>query len=150
VSNGKRFNIDHILIGPKGLFAVETKTWRKNGGQNESIDYSRGKILAGKSIRDADAIGQARINAEWMEKLLKDRMGERTSVRPLLLFPGWFVEKEATAAAQKDHGVLMLNPKVLGVYFEKFPDVLTPDQSARLVEVISAYVHEEAVRQDTP
>jgi len=42
------FNIDHVPVGPPGIFAVETKTRRKPGEQIVAFEvtFTNGKILA--------------------------------------------------------------------------------------------------------
>ncbi len=145
--NGKLFNIDHILIGPQGIFAVETKTCRKTVGHDDHIGYANGGLRVGTSPRGTKSIKQAQKNAKWVEDMLLGRMGEKISVRPLLLFPGWFVEQAATDTVKKDFDVLMLNPKALDGYITSYPKSLNQDQIQHLVAVISAYVHEKASQQ---
>ncbi len=145
---GKRFNVDHVLIGPKGIFAFETKTWRKSNGRHETINYRDGHLLIGSNLRDTGSITQARINAEFIRDIFSRRMGEQISVQPILLFPGWFVEQTATATVKKEHNVFMLNPKSLGGFLAKFPDLLEQEKVERLVLALSSYIHEEVIREE--
>ncbi len=147
-NNNKRFNIDHVIIGPKGIFVIETKTRSKNRGQTESIGYFDGKIFAGKHMWSVDSIRQAKRNAEWLEDMMTNRMGDNIHVQPILVFPGWFIEQIATHLVKKEHGVLMLNPKVIWQYLSEYPSVLTSEQVNKLAIVLSNYVHEEISRME--
>lgn len=144
---GRRFNVDHVLIGPKGVFAVETKTWRKNKGVNEHLSYKNGNLYKGQNFCGTKQITEAKWNAEWMENIFFKRTGEHIPVKPILLFPGRFIEEIATKLVKKDHEVLMLNPKVLGVFLDNDKDILNQEQVTRLVSVISAYVYEYVEQQ---
>lgn len=147
-NNGKHFNIDHVLVGPKGIFSIETKTWRKNNDLNERIGYLRGYLFAGVNFRHKNSIVQAKINAKWMENLFLRQIGQYVSVQPVLLFPGWFVEQSATNAVKKEHGVLILNPKALDVFLDQYTDVLNQEEIQRFATIISAYVHEKAIKEE--
>lgn len=57
---GSRANIDHVVIGPTGLFTIETKSYR--GG----VTINRGTVRSGGRRREgvaAQAAGQARVVA---------------------------------------------------------------------------------------
>ena len=43
--NGKRFNIDHLVIGPNGVFAIETKNYRKPRTGQARVTYDGVKVL---------------------------------------------------------------------------------------------------------
>ena len=69
------FDIDHTVIGPGGLFAVETK-------------MANGVWTASKSRKRLwDAVAQARSGADRIEKLL-NRLVSRGSVRPVVVVWG--------------------------------------------------------------
>lgn len=144
---GTKFNIDHVLVGPKGVFVVETKTWRKRVRIDEKISYSNGAIFAGQQKHNHHPISQARFNALWMEDLLARRLSEDVSVRAVLVFPGWYVDASATADVKEKHGVLMLNPKAIMGFLEVYPDVIDVDLQGRISSTLSAYVREK-IEQD--
>ncbi len=91
------FNIDHILVGPTGVFAVETKGRTK-------ADKRKGKVDAhasydGKSLQFADwyetePLLQTRRQADWLEKWLCSEMETPVSVRAVLALPGWYVVRK--------------------------------------------------------
>ncbi len=103
-----KFNIDHIVVGSSGVFAVETKARSKPTSAGPAPDYKvkyDGKSLHFPNGTDVRSIEQAKRQAEWLSKWLQSAIGERVWVRPLLALPGWFVERTASG------GVPVINPK---------------------------------------
>jgi hypothetical protein len=103
------FNMDHVLVGPGGVFVVETKTRRK------PVDKSKGKEFRvqfdGSCLRwpwgtDAHGLEQAVNNARTLSQWLGGAVGEPVYVTPILTLPGWMVDR--TVARSK---VQVLNPK---------------------------------------
>jgi len=94
----KGFNIDHVLVGPSGVFAVETKARSKPDRGNNTAD-SRivfdGRQLIFPDYKESKSIEQAKRQAQWLNKWLSSAVGEQVPVSPLLVIPGWFVELKA-------------------------------------------------------
>jgi hypothetical protein len=91
-------NIDHIVVGPAGVFAIETKARRKptdSAGTPSSTVIFDGKRLQfpGDKPR-ADAIDQAKRSAKTLAEWLTGTAPESVLVRPLVVLPGWWVEAE--------------------------------------------------------
>lgn len=145
--NNKKFNIDHILIGPKGIFSIETKTWSKSVGEKNIINYHNSHLYKNGIKIGIQSILQASSNSRWLEKLLFTRTGQSTKVSPVVVFPGWWIEKTATTSVQNEYDVLMLNVKVLDSFLDTYPDKFTPEEINKLITVVSSYVHEEASRE---
>ncbi len=102
------FNLDHVLVGPSGVFAIETKTRRKGraraGFAEHQIIYD-GQVLAYPWGEDRHGLDQALRQARWLEQHLATLLGQPTPVQPILTFPGWMVITRARGA------VTVLNPK---------------------------------------
>jgi hypothetical protein len=45
ISNGSSFNLDHIAVGPNGVFAIETKTRRNASCSDRFVRWIRGRGL---------------------------------------------------------------------------------------------------------
>jgi len=91
------FNIDHIVVGPKGVFAVETKGRAKpdrNGGTEEAKVVCDGQILRFPDWSESRPIEQAKSQASWLAKWLDSAVGEPVPVQPVLALPGWYVVRE--------------------------------------------------------
>jgi hypothetical protein len=146
--NGSKFNIDHILVGPKGVFAVETKTWSKNKHGKNIIGYKNGWLTCSGSPKDFGEIKQALASAKFTEQILKQRTGRSYSVSPILTFPCWQVDKEATARIKSEHGVFLLSSKAILSYFDEFPNVLEAGIIAEISQVLIAYAHDQALKED--
>jgi hypothetical protein len=90
------FNIDHVVVGRNGVFAIETKGRSKpNRGRGPS---DATVIYDGHSLKFPDWIGtefldQARRQAEWLSRWLTEVVGEPVPVQPVLVIPGWYVER---------------------------------------------------------
>jgi len=90
----KKFNIDHIVVSPKGVFAIETKG-RAKPLEESTIVYD-GKMLRFSGWTEKEPLEQARRNAKWLSEWLSNTVGENVSVNPVLAIPGWYIEREAT------------------------------------------------------
>ena len=91
------FNIDHVVIGPAGVYAVETKGRAKpdkGGGTEEALVVYDGKRLQFPSWSETEPIAQAKRQAQWLAQWLKSAVGEPVPVLPALALPGWFVERK--------------------------------------------------------
>jgi hypothetical protein len=98
IKGDKEFNIDHLLIGPTGVFAVETKTKTKKkeikGKQTHKVTYD-GKSLFFPDRPDSPHrafLEQSKRNAKWVSKWLTEATGYPVKAQPVLVLPGWFIE----------------------------------------------------------
>lgn len=89
------FNLDHVVIGPAGIFSVETKTWSKPRKGEPRITFDGEKLRAAGSEPERNPLIQAVAQAGWLRDLLAESTGRAFEVRPVILFPGWFVEPPA-------------------------------------------------------
>jgi hypothetical protein len=81
------FNIDHVLVGPAGIFSIETKTWSKASGSNAKIVYDGQRLLCGPHEPDRDPITQCKAQANWLKSVITESTGRKADVFPVLLFP---------------------------------------------------------------
>ena len=105
---GPTWNIDHIAVGPSGVYAIETKTCRKQrpkkGGPDHEIIFD-GKVLRFPCWTTTCGLEQARNNAARLTDELSKALAEPIHVKAVLTFPGWFVR----VTGKSD--VSVLNPK---------------------------------------
>lgn len=90
---GVTWNIDHIVIGSNGVFAVETKTRRKVKGLDGAkviIDDNRLEYPWGA---DRCGLDQARDNAAWLGDWLSKTSSMPIKVASILALPGWFIDR---------------------------------------------------------
>lgn len=103
-----QFNVDHVVIGPTGVFAVETKARSKpvnGGGKRDATVVCHGDHLAFPNGSDYASVEQALRQASWMSKWLTSAVGDKVQVKAALVIPGWFVERK------KIGDVLVFNAK---------------------------------------
>ena len=118
-------NIDHVLVGPAGIFTIETKTRSKPRKGHATV------IVDGETIsingRDAgpELIAQARAQAGSIAKTLKQGAGREFPVFPVIVFPGWWVEIKA-----RPSGLWVINDKAL-------PGFLARERARLNVEEVS-------------
>lgn len=94
---GDRGNIDHVLIGAKGIFCVETKTISKRRGKTE-VTYDGQHVRIDGFVPDRDPIVQIKAASHWLRDFLKEQTGRDYPVRSVLLYPGWYVSKQPGGA----------------------------------------------------
>jgi nuclease-like protein len=102
------FNVDHVVVGPAGVFAVETKSRAKTergGGSRAATVIYDGSVLRFPGWQGREALEQAKRQAEWLRKWLRNAVGEPVDVKAVLALPGWFVERKAFG------DVIVINPK---------------------------------------
>lgn len=124
---GQGFNVDHVVPGPAGVFTVETKTWSKPARGEARIRFDGERLRVGERQPDRDPIVQARAQASWVRDLLAESTGRKFDVRPVIVFPGWFIEQ----AAGSKREVWVLNPKALQSFLDHEPRKLS-DEDVRL------------------
>ena len=140
---GQNFNLDHVLIGPAGVFTVETKTWNKpHADAKVTFDGERLQI-GGKEV-ERDPITQARAQAAWLRVQLRESTGRDFDVRPVIVFPGWYVE--ATYAAQRK--LWVLEPKALPTFLSNEPPSLNAEDRKLVSYHLSRMVRAAEANKD--
>ncbi len=86
------FNIDHVVIGSAGVFAIETK-YRSGSGV---IEFKNGQgVFVGGREEERDCLKQARGNARAVHDLIRQDAGLDVFVKPLVVFVGdWKVKNQ--------------------------------------------------------
>jgi hypothetical protein len=127
---GEGFNLDHVLVGTQGVFTIETKTFSKPESGNARVRFDGSTIRVDGVAMDRDPLVQARAQASWMRRTLEDLTGKWFPVRPVVVFPGWFVERSREAAGSE---VWVLEPKELKGWLRREPSLL-PLQDVHLIQ----------------
>lgn len=114
------YNIDHIAIGPEGIFVFETKAKRKEtalvSNDSELSEYQLS--FDGKTIRFPNGsyttkpIEQAKKNAEELKGWLKSSGITDIDCRPIVVFPGWYVKEGLGTGVQTAKGIANRIPKM--------------------------------------
>jgi Nuclease-related domain len=134
---GEGFNVDHVLLGPGGVFTVETKTWSKPVQRDARIDYDGESLTVTGRSPDREPIVQAKAQARWLAQVLIESTGRRLKVQPVVLFPGWFV---APAAAGCQRDVWVLEPKALPAFVAQQTQVLAVEDAKLAAYHLSRFI----------
>jgi hypothetical protein len=120
VPNEPYGNIDHVLIAPSGVYAVETKTRHKK--QATGKDFYK-VVFDGRCLRfaggapESQCLEQARQQASRLRDWLSKAIGEAAPVYPVVALPGWLVKRaskgEVTVVSGKEVDSLVEGPEVL-------------------------------------
>ena len=93
----ENFNIDHVVVTRKGVFAIETKGRSKPNrglGKDDAKVIYDGKVLKFPRWAETRPIEQAQRQAQWLARWLSSAVGEQVAVKPVLALPGWFVDRK--------------------------------------------------------
>jgi hypothetical protein len=130
------FNLDHVVIGPAGVFTIETKTWSKPTQGDARIRYDGENLVAGSLKPDRDPLIQAKAQAHWLTAMLTESTGRRLAVQPVVVFPGWYVE----AAPGSQREVWVMEPKGLPAFLARQQQCLSPEDVKLASFHLSRYV----------
>lgn len=134
---GDNFNIDHLLIGPKGVFTIETKTMSKPARGIAEIEYDGTQILVNGFKPDRDPVVQAKAQAHWIKELVKELTGKSITVRPAVVYPGWFINQKQKGIRPD---VWVLNPKALESFIANSDGELSNEDVRSFYAHLSRYV----------
>jgi len=88
------FNIDHVVIGKTGIFAVETKGRSKpinsNGEHTFKVSFDGQKLIF-PEWEETKPVEQVKRQSIALQKWLSKAVGEPLSVKAVIALPGWFV-----------------------------------------------------------
>ena len=135
-ANGKPFNIDHVVVGATGVFAIETKTRSKptDTKVKSEVDYD-GKQLHFPKFSESDSLKQIKANASTLAGQLERRVGESVQVFPILTLPGWWINRRVGNAE-----VAVLNSKEIKRHITSLPRV---GMDEKLHSRITGYLEEK-------
>ena len=121
---GTGFNVDHVVIGPAGVFTVETKTWSKPARGDAKIMFDGEQITTAGRAPERNPVIQARAQAAWLKGLLNESTGRTFAVFPVVVFPGWFIEQSSECL----RNIWVLEPKALAKFLANAPQRLELDE----------------------
>ena len=133
---GTGFNVDHVLIGPAGVFTIETKTWSKPQRGDARLAYDGNTLTVAGREPDRAPLVQAKAQAHWLHGLLFESTGRRVEVQPVVVFPGWFVE----AASGAQRAVWVMEPKGLPAFLNNAPPRLAAEDVKLAAYHLARYV----------
>jgi hypothetical protein len=132
---GEGFNLDHVIVGPTGVFCIETKTRSKPAEGNPTVQYDGETIKVNGMLPERDPVIQAKAEARWLHDTLEASTGKKFNVQPIVLFPGWFVEPGPAHSE-----VWVLNDKAAPAFIQNAKGNIPPDDIALIVFHLKRYI----------
>ena len=130
---GHGFNVDHVLVGPGGIFAIETK-YRSGKGEITFRDLEG--VLVGGRLEEKDCLKQARASAAAIRDLIHESCGRREWVIPIVVFVGdWKIRNK-----WRDTNVRVFTPDGLLHYIRDQQPQLTRSE----IQLIASHLERSA------
>lgn len=138
----ENFNIDHVVIAPRAVYAVETKSFRKPRNASEERDDPShqvrydGNTLVFPDFATREPVEQATRQAQWLRRVLRDALGREFPVVPVVALPGWFVVRSEEGKCAE---VQVFTPMGKGAEFMAWePERIGQEQRRLLAETLAA------------
>lgn len=94
-NSAEDYNIDHVVVGTTGVFAVETKgrskPLQKEGKAEFKVKFD-GSKLNFPTWAETEPLEQAKRQAISLQKWLSSAVGEAVEAKSVLAIPGWYIE----------------------------------------------------------
>jgi Nuclease-related domain len=134
---GDNFNLDHVVICKSGIYVIETKTYSKpDKGETKALFNGETLSFNGKNETNKPII-QVKAASSWLKDLIEQSTGHKFMVKPVIVFPGWFIE---TTYEAKASDVWVLNPKGLPTFISNSKEQLSNEQVKLVAFNLSRYV----------
>jgi hypothetical protein len=125
-------NIDHLIIGPAGIFVVETKSHRGR------ITVQGTQLLRNGKPLEKDFIRQVKAQSMVLNQRLQQQLRQNWYIQPIICFTQAFVQ----IPGNRVENVWVLPLKWLLPTLERQPSRLTPTQVNHLASVIRILFHQ--------
>lgn len=132
-------NIDHVLIGTRGIYTIETKTHSKPVRGECKVQVREDRVSVNGHHMDRNPVVQAKAQARWLHNFFKDAQF-KVFVQPVVVFPGWFIEPFDTRAV----GAWVLEPKALDGYIGNESERISRDEVKAMASALSSYIRAQA------
>lgn len=132
---GDKFNIDHIVIGPTGVFTINTKAISKPKNQETKIEYDGNVVTIPGTRLDRDPIIQAKAERNEIRDWIQKNANRNPSVRAAVVFVGWFTAKQPEGAE-----VWVLNVTGLLSFIQNEHSELSQDDIAHISGILEAHI----------
>ena len=106
----RAFNLNHVAVGPTGVYAIETntqrKSWARPGFEDHEVVFDGERLIWPWGESETELI-QIKAQARWLYAWIQQATGLTIPIRPILAIPGWSVlEREVNS-------IRVLPPKLL-------------------------------------
>lgn len=123
------FNIDHVVVGPGGIFLVETKS------HSGKVDARGENLLLNGNVPEKDFLKQTWSQTYQLRDFLKNKTFREWSVKPVLCFTRAFVK-----VRQPVKGITVVNKGYLKKYILQQQHDLTFDEIEVISKILSSWI----------
>lgn len=120
--SAENFNVDHLIICTSGIFVIETKTLLKPEMGEPKLIFDGDQVIKNGYPLERNPVSQTKAASQWIQGILKESTGRHYSTKPVVVFPGWYIEALPNA---KKSDVWVLNPKALPTYIQNSKPILS-------------------------
>jgi len=127
----KKWNVDHVAVGPGGVFVLETKARPRRKAkwdQKENEVIFDGKVLRFPWCYDDRAVVQVEYNVNWVRKFLGVYAPKDLLIHPVIVVPGWYVRGPI------DYPVKVMNAKYLVGYVKDAKALYTREELKTVIQ----------------
>ncbi len=122
---GGKQNFDHVIVGPAGVFVVETKSWRG------SVEFRDGKLYAGGKEPSRPPLKQVKAAAAELVSFIDDAGCGDVPVHSVLCFLGTKLPEDLMNV----NGVVVCNgTRLVEVLHETFGEPISESLRGKVVE----------------
>lgn len=134
-------NIDHLIVGPGGVFTIETKTYSKPSSGRAVITYdvNGGSLHKGK-FDISHCLNQAKAQAGEMRELFGEYVAQPVKVQPVVVFPGWYIDSKGCSPRD----VWVLEPKAFMKWVKNRSTELEPNAVNAVRQVLARHIYEHS------
>lgn len=127
-------NVDHVLIGPGGIFVIETKTNSKPVGRACQVDYDGKQVKVNGHEPDRDPVAQVKAASSQIDQIIQRGMSKNLPIRPVLLYVRWFTTQP------KGSDIWVINEKTLLKWVKSSYKKLSAEDARLAASAIEVYV----------
>ena len=123
-------HVDHVVVGPTGIFSVETKSWRG------SVTLEDNEIILNGHLPDRAPVRQAAREAAAVQSALRRAGWTAGEVKPVVCFASDTFSDTQRAVG----GAMVLNAEVAVGWIEAQPKVMSADDVERVAKLMETCV----------
>ncbi|MGH8496138.1 MAG: nuclease-related domain-containing protein [Gammaproteobacteria bacterium] len=134
-----RSTIDHVIICSHGVYTIEIEIRPKPANGPAVVSYD-GEALSLNASKPTDTpLIQARAQAAFLRRYLKDRTDRSYPVRPVVVFPGWLVKRTRRHA---NINVWVPEPGALHHWIDRDPETVDLADVKMAANTLSRYIRD--------
>lgn len=122
------YHVDHVVVGPTGVYAVETKNWRGR------VTHEENEILVDGTLPDRAPLAQTRREAEAVCETLKRAGWEGVVVPVLCMASDSCIEPQSEVRR-----VAVVNASIVVKWLAGRPCTLSANEVERLAQLMETY-----------